>query len=69
MKTYTLDELNKKYSNRKVDFYINIGQAPSFDWKTRGVPEYVIHGVSGVIRENFENLEMINRRLSKNGIR
>ena len=50
MKTYTLDELNKKYSNRKVDFYINIGQAPSFDWKTRGVPEYVIHGVSGVIR-------------------
>ncbi len=64
MKTYTLDELNKKYSNRKVDFYMNIAQVPSYDWKTRGVPEYQIKKNSKVIRENFENLEMINRRLN-----
>ncbi len=63
MKTYTLEELNKKYENRKVDWYINIGQVASFKWKKRGVPEYQILGVSGMIRENFENLEMINRRL------
>jgi hypothetical protein len=63
MKTYTLDELNKKYRNRKVDFYINISQSAPHNWRTRGVPEYQINGVSGVIRENFENLEMINRRL------
>jgi len=65
MKTYTLDELNKKYKNKGNDFYMNIGMIPSFNWKNRGVPEYQIHKTSGVIRENFENLEMINRRLSK----
>ena len=65
MKTYTLDELNKKYRNRKVDFYINISQSAPHNWRTRGVPEYEIWGISGIIRENFENLEMINRRLSK----
>ena len=63
MKTYTLEELNKKYKNKGNDFYMKIGMIPSFNWKKRGVPEYQILKTSRVIRENFNNLEMINRRL------
>ena len=63
MKTYTLDQLNKRYEKRSVHFYLDIAQVPSFNWKNRAVPEYQINGISGVVRENFENLEMINKRI------
>ena len=57
---YTKKQLDKKFGGKEI--YLLIRKVPAWNWPNRGEEVFEVGKTSRVLRENFNSMEMLEKR-------